>query len=149
MKHLLLTSIAFLTLASIALRAQVEPGVAVAYGFDIKNVGVEGRLQIAMSGIENIRLVPAVTWFFTTGYQFFTADLNLQYMLLNTKDGGRAWVLGGLDIANSSVGEGTTEIGANVGAGVSGDTGLINPFAEVKYVFGNASQIVLTGGIFF
>jgi hypothetical protein len=136
-------------LSSIALRAQVEPGIALAYGFDVKNIGIEGRLQIAMTGIENIRLVPAVTWFFTSNYQFFTADVNLQYMLLNTEQGGRAWVLGGLDVARTSVGQGTTNIGANIGIGASGDTGLINPFAELKYGFGNAKQVVLTLGMFF
>lgn len=149
MKHLLRISLFLLFFSTAALHAQIEPGISIAYGFDVKTIGVEARLQIGTLGIENLRVVPSFTWFLTENYEFFTVDANLQYMLLNTDEGGRGWVLGGLDVARSSAGDGNTSIGANVGAGGSGNIGILNLFGEAKYVFGNASQFVLTTGIFF
>lgn len=149
MKKVFLVTLAAFMLSAIPASAQVEPGVAVAYGFGAKGtLGSEGRLQIGFSAIDNLRIVPAFTYFFTD-FSLFAVDINLHYHLMNTENGGRIWALGGVNLLNTAEGEGATDFGGNLGAGFSGDTGLLNPFAEVKYVFGNASQLMVTAGLFF
>jgi len=149
----ILSALACMVLLSGSLRAQGNSlGVALAYGGDVKAVGLEGRFYYDFPSSKNLRVAANFTYFFTESYYtFWTIDGNVHYAFASFS-GGRVYALGGLDLAHTSY-EGlsgsSTDLGLNLGAGVEGDVTFGAVFGEVKAVLGNASEIVLTGGLRF
>lgn len=150
---LILSALVGMVFLSGSLRAEGNSlGAALAYGGDWKAVGIEGRFYYDFPGSKNLRLAANFTYFFVDSpFTFWTIDGNVHYAFASFS-GGRAYGVGGLDIAHSSV-EGfsgsSTDLGINLGAGVEGDVTFGAVFGEVKAVLGNASEIVLTGGLRF
>lgn len=98
-------------------------------------------------------------WFFNPnvevaladGGNLFTINGDFHYDLPG--EGPMSFYLGGgpaLLVADSNGGGGSnTEFGLNLLAGVSGLRGQIRPFAQIKGIFADGSEVALMGGIRF
>lgn len=133
-------------------KSQVSLGVGLAYGSDVKELGIEGRGYYDFASNKNLRLEANFTYFLVKSpLTFFTLDANLDYTFAPFQ-GGFAYALGGLDLAHTAISGfsgSSTELGLNLGVGVEGKVSFGGIFGEAKYVIGNASELVLTGGLRF
>ena len=99
-------------------------------------------------------------WFFNPNVEVaFGDEENLvgvngdfHYDFWNSGNSGMtAWLGGGpaLLMTNPDAGDTETDLGLNVLAGLGGTGGAVRPFAQVKGIVADESQVVLQGGIRF
>ena len=131
------------------LQAQNQIGVGLMYDSDTKSAGIDGRLVLPIAGPQ-LRFATNIDVFLPNNYTFVRFDANLQYVFAPLRRGGGAYLLGGLDVGYVSVNSSSnTELGINVGGGISGPVGPLSLFGELKFVLGNFDGIVLGGGLLF
>ncbi len=137
--------------------AQIQAGAGFAYGSEIEELGlqVNGTYQIT----DNIRAAADFVYFFVEdppggSFGFNTLNLNGHYIIPNVPN-INAYALAGLNFAFTSteftvlgntVDDSSTELGLNIGAGAEFGVGPGNIFAEIKYVLGDADQLVIGAG---
>ncbi len=152
MKRITITFAVVLVMSLVgALRAEAQSqiGVGLMYDSDTKSAGVDGRLSVPIAG-KNLRFAPNLDVFLPNNYTFVRFDANLQYVFAPLRNSGGAYLLGGLDVGYVSVNSSSnTELGINVGGGISGPVGPFSLFGELKFVLGNYDGIVLGGGFLF
>ncbi len=141
-----------LLLAGTSAPAQISVGAGLAYGFDVKELGIQARgiYQINdqwRGGADFIFYLDGesevtLTEFNANGHYFFLTD-----------EPFKAYALAGLNFITSRVdfvgiGSGSnTETGLNLGAGGEfGITERISGMAELKYTISDASQLLLAVG---
>lgn len=133
--------------------SQTEIGGGLVFGSDIEELGItlDGNFYIS----DQFSISPNLTFFFAEDpVNFFTINADGRY---NFEVGSETIVypLGGLNLAFTSIDTGgfggdtsNTELGINLGGGInyffSDNLGILG---ELKFVVGDADQIVLTGGI--
>ncbi len=161
-KILILIGIAIIASCSQSF-AQTKLGGGLAYGSEIENVGINVHGEYFFNE----------QWSGEVGFVYFlpkniVGDLNLKWFEINTNahyyfdvDNVEPYAIGGLNIAivssdfvNPFTGEqssvSNTEVGLNIGGGVSFDIGsAVKPFGELRYVLGDADQLVIGGGVRF
>ncbi|MEM9387117.1 MAG: hypothetical protein AAGA68_18790 [Pseudomonadota bacterium] len=132
--------------------AQLSLGGALTYGEGIEELGLQARAAYAFS--PSLALAGKYSFFFVDdGVDFSMVDVDLHYTFL--ADGNVAFYgLGGINLSifdfdDFFVGFGSeTEIGLNVGSGVTvGLNDQIDFVGELKYVIGDADQLVVSAGL--
>ena len=138
-------------------------GAQLGYGTEIESLGIGGRFDYALT--DQILLAPDLMYFFgksegSVDFSWFDINLNGNYLF----DIGNAdivpYALAGLNFAIVSVDYDTggspidgdsssTEIGFNLGGGADFAVGTLTVFGELRFVLGDADQLVLAGGVKF
>lgn len=147
---------AFLFLCFLAVspgQAQINLGIGLCYGSDIKKPGVDFRGYYLIS--PTLRFVTNFHYFFTESeHTFWTLDGNAHYIFYEHRRQQRLYGIFGLQYAHESVdiGIGTvsnSEIGLNIGIGGETRVDFGAVFGELKLVLGNYDQLVLGAGLRF
>lgn len=137
--------------------AQATVGGAVAW-HDEADLGIAGFVSMPLSGVHpNLSVVGDFSWFFPddegtdADVDYYEVNGNLLYGF--PSDGPvNPWVLAGVNIARASAEAGDvsvsdTEVGLNVGGGVTFATESIRPLAGAKYELGGGEGFVVFAGI--
>lgn len=131
--------------------AQVSLGAGISYGAEIEAVGLEGRFYYDLNKKPQMRIAADLVYYFVDDpLTFYTIDANLHYGFADFSS-GFAYGIGGLQIATAGV-EGfdsDSDVGLNIGAGAEFKAPFGGIPVEVKYVIGNADQLILSGGLRF
>ena len=161
----LATLTALVTLPSHA-SSQLQAGPYLAY-HDDADLGIGAFVGIPMPALhENISFVGDFGIFFPGNAGHDQVDVNyweingdLIYRFPMPDLSFTPWALGGLNIAHGSVGVtlgelgdvsgSNTDIGLNVGGGVTFGSGSMQPFAGVKFELGGGEGAVIFGGLSF
>lgn len=151
-----------------ALSAQVNVGPYLAF-HDDADLGIGAFVGVPMASIhEDLSFVGDFGFFFPGGGSHGGVDVDVDYWELNANGlfkfplEGQAftpWALAGLNIANGSAGvdlgelgsasASDTEIGLNVGGGVTFGEGPMSPFVGAKFELGGGEGAVIFGGLSF
>ena len=124
-----------------SLKAQNRIGVGLGWGSEIESGAIGVNSEFFFNN--KIAAAPSFMFYFQ---DFWTLNLNANFVFTGT-NAVLLYGIGGLNFANAS---GNTSLGVNAGIGSNFDLGgSIRPFAEIKYVLGEADQLVLLGGIKF
>ena len=152
MKKLILSIILF-TVISLASQAQSKVGVGLAYGSEIESAGIGVNGEFAATDVINI--APSFIYYFKkNNVTWWELNGNINYIF--SESSATVYGIAGLNITGVKVdapGFGSasdSELGLNLGIGANFDAGgSVTPFAEAKYVLGNADQLSLFGGVRF
>lgn len=150
---------AFATVGAFGQQGNINLGLGASYGGDLEEFGIFARGEYGVT--DNIRAAATFNYFLiedTPSIQrdFNTLNFDVHYLLANS-DGFQLYALGGVNIAFSKVtidlgsfgstSGSNSEIGINAGGGLRFHvTEQLAPLVEVKYVIGDASQIVIMAG---
>ncbi len=154
-KLFIVLGIALICSASLQVMAQkgdMKLGPTVSYGFDIKELGVGAKFFYGIT--DPIRVAPSFNYWLVSGATSFEVNVDGNY-LFGSGDNMAFYALAGLNYYSVSVDFGmgsvsNSEIGLNAGAGMQLPLGSkLTGIVEAKYVVGNASQPVVTGGVLF
>ncbi len=165
MKKIIATlSIIVLSVFSITAQEDTRIGGFVAYGSEIKSIGLGANAEFPI--IENLTIAPSFIYYFPNDEEFikttiFEINGNANYYFVNTESIG-FYGLGGINYTSLKVeiedfgfgfgGASASEgkIGLNLGAGANFNIGKNwMPFAELKYVLSDYDQLVLLAGVRF
>ena len=136
----------------------VQVGGGLIYGTEAEELGFNVRGTVRFG---NFRVAPGLDYFFVEqvdGFKTRLYSINIDGNYVFDLPGGivSPYVLLGLNFTtgsfeeeNSGIKISNTETGVNIGGGVDFNLKVINPFAEVKYVIGDADQVVFAAGIKF
>lgn len=146
MKNLLLLVFAFIGINS-AINAQIHYGAGVQYNFDYEALGVQGKLFYEHDA--TWRGVGSFTLHLKEFYNW-TIDLDAHYLLLKVSDNFNLAPFAGLNLINVSAGgNGSTEIGVNLGAFFDFNFDGKHVYAEPKLIFNDGSALAVSAGLFF
>lgn len=154
-------TLALATAAAVAVpttaQAQLGFGVLAAY-HDDADFGVGAFVDAPMEGLhENVHLMADFTWFFpdAEGFDYFEINGNLLYDFPMPEQNFTPFALGGLNVARASVDIDTpgvddasdTEIGVNLGGGLTFGSGAMRPSVGVRAELGGGEGVVLFGSL--
>lgn len=131
--------------------AQSSLGIGLTYGAEVEAVGLDGRFYYDLNKKPHMRIAAGLSYYFVEDpLSFFTIDGNFHYGIADFS-GGFAYAIGGLQIAISGVKgfDSNNDLGLNLGAGAEFKVPFGGIPVEVKYVVGNADQLILSGGLRF
>jgi outer membrane protein X len=163
---LLIAGLSFVS--STNLNAQASEGAMrvggqLGYGTEIESLGIGARFDYAIT--EQILLAPDLMYFFgksegSLDYNWFDINLNGNYLFDIGSPDIVPYALAGLNFAIVSVDYDTggspidgdsssTEVGFNLGGGADFLVGALTVFGELRFVLGDADQLVIAGGVKF
>jgi hypothetical protein len=131
--------------------AQSSLGIGLSYGAEIEAVGLDGRFYYELNKKPQMRIAAGLVYYFVDDpLTFYTIDGNFHYGLADFS-GGFAYGIGGLQIAIAGATgfDSDSDVGLNLGVGAEFKVPFGGIPVEVKYVVGNADQLVLSGGLRF
>lgn len=169
MKRIILTTFIIVLHFGFSAVAQEDTriGAFIAYGTEIENVGIGANAEFPI--LENFTISPSFIYYFPKEeigieeigikINWFELNANLNYYFVD-QDDISAYALGGLNYSSvkvtfdqswlGSVSNSDGRIGLNLGGGINFNvSGNIIPFAELKYVIIDGSQLVASGGVKF
>jgi len=140
------------------LQAQVRFGGQVSYADDF-DLGIGGRVQVGLPR-EGLAFIGSFDWFFPSGtagasFNYWEINANVKYGIPVNSDMFGPYVGAGLNFAHASFsaegfeGVSDSNLGLNLMAGTSFNTGRFEPFAELKLEIGGGEQLILAGGLMF
>jgi len=156
MKWKLLQIFAILFLVGVTkIWAQTRVGAGLVYGTEIESLGINANSQFFVR--KDIAIAPDIVYFLTNDLggglerNWFDINLNGHYYFEGREV--QPYVLIGLNYVINSVdsnfrSDNNTDIGMNIGGGANILIGgNLIPFAEMRFVIGNAKQVVFGGGV--
>lgn len=152
MKKLILSFILFAIISFVS-QAQSKVGVGLAYGSEVENAGIGVNGEFAASDVINIS--PSFIYYFKkNNVSFWELNGNINYIF--SENSATVYGIAGLNLTGFKIdnpfGDDVTdsELGLNLGIGANFDAGgNLTPFAEAKYVLGDADQLSLFAGVRF
>ena len=161
---LVITAIMICTLGIFTVTAQTETKIGgfLAYGTEVNNIGIGVNAEFPI--MEKLTLAPAFIYYLpkTEGFvktNWFEFNANANYYFLQ-EDNLSVYGIGGVNFSSikfsveeslffgSDLSSSVSNIGLNLGGGVNFNIGSkIEPFAELKYVIIDNSQLVLAAGV--
>lgn len=149
----LLTALLLITFSDgFAQSGDFKVGGGLTYGSEVEAIGLQANGTYAFT--EDIVGAADLTLFFPQNYDWWALNINAHYNFL-AEEGMSVYGLGGLNYATMKVDLGqfgsasNSEAGLNLGGGAEFDVEFANLYAELKYVLGNADQLVLGAGLRF
>ena len=154
--------------------AQMNVGGGIAYGTEIKNMGIDVTGQYFLK--DNMAIEASFTYYLPKDFgnglgddykiKWYEFNTNVNYYFKLDNSSIKPYGLGGLNISFLSVptfdigsifggGDGvknqtSSKIGLNIGAGADFDLGKnFTPFAQLKYVLSDADQLQILAGVRF
>ncbi|WP_370089783.1 hypothetical protein [Ekhidna sp.] len=148
----LILSLILITLISLSTQAQSRVGAGLAYGSQIESAGIGVNGEFAAS--DQINVAPSFIYYFKkNNVTWWELNGNINYIF--SENNATIYGIAGLNLTGFKVDTGfgsasDSELGLNLGIGANFDAGgSLIPFAEAKYVLGNADQLSLFGGVRF
>ena len=135
-------------------QAQLTAGPLAAFHDDF-DFGIGAYLGIPVPSLdENLSINPSFVYFFPgNSFNFWEVNGDVVYRFEVSEDTPvLPFAMAGINIANFSVdgaGGSNTEIGLNLGGGVTFRTESLSPFAGAKFEMGDVDGFVLFGGLGF
>lgn len=141
--------------------AQVRVGGMLGFGSEVEQWGLGVNAEFFLN--DKMAIAPNLLFYFPekaggVKYSYWELNGNFHYYFL-AEDPVSVYGLGGLNLmtiriksddpAFSGYDNSNSEIGINLGLGVNFNVGSVLPFAELKYVVGDADQAVLLLGVKF
>ncbi len=169
MRRLLLSLAAVTALVATPVQAkgQLQAGPYLAFHDDF-DLGIGGFVGVPVPSLdENMSFVGDFGLYFpgSSGYgdganvDYWEANAGLLYRFPLEDMSFTPWVIGGLNIAHISVGDdlgesnhrsgSDTDIGLNLGGGVTFGSGPVSPYAGLKIELGGGDGAVIFGGLSF
>jgi len=148
--------------------AQLQVGPFLAF-HDDADLGIGAFVGVPVASIhEDLSFVGDFGFFFPSGGEHGGVEVDVDYWELNAnglfkfpmaEQPFTPWVLAGLNVANGSAGvdlgelgsasASDTEIGLNVGGGMTFGEGPMSPFVGAKFELGGGEGAVIFGGLSF
>jgi len=139
-------------------QAQFQAGAAFMYGSEVEELGLQANGTYTIN--EQFRAAADIGFFFVDDAEgfdtsFWTINANGHYLIPGIPK-ATVYGLAGLNITTVSaefdtpfgrVDESDSELGLNLGGGGELPVGAVNLFSEIKYVIGDADQLVITAGV--
>ncbi len=150
------------------LKAQASEGAMrvggqLGFGTSIESLGIGARFDYAVT--DQILLAPDLMYFFGKSesgidFDWFDINLNGNYLFDIGNPNIIPYALAGLNFAILSsdydgsgspidVSSSSTEVGLNLGGGADFPLGTLTAFGELRFVLGDADQLVIAGGVKF
>ena len=140
------------------LQAQVSFGGQVGYANDA-DLGIGGRVQVGLP-MERLAFIGSFDWYFPSdragvSINYWEINANVKYGIPVNNALFGPYVGSGLNFAHVSLsaegfpGVSDSDLGLNLMAGTSFNTGRFQPFAELKYEISGGEQLILAGGLMF
>jgi len=144
--------------AAADLQAQVRFGGQVGYADDA-DIGIGARVQVGLP-VEQLAFVGSFDWFFPSdipgaSITYWELNANLRYGIPVNHALFGPYVGSGFNFAHASIsvqgfpGLSDSDLGLNLLAGSSFNTGKHKPFAELRVELGGGEQVVLAAGLMF
>ena len=149
---------ALLALAPAAAQAQVQVGPTLAFSSDDVGFGIGATLHAQAPGLgEGIGFLGEFLFHFPDGFDFFEINGNVTYAIPLEGSTVLPFVLGGLNISRYSsdvdtgdfgdffgIGDASfTDVGLNLGGGLSFDLGSARPMAGARIAIGDLNRFVV------
>jgi hypothetical protein len=147
---LALVTSAALTLSVAAARAAVEADVRGTVATESNAVGVGAGVLAPIGTSDRWYFNPNVEVGFASSAHLVSMNGDFHYDLQQDRSKS-LWMGAGpaVLVTDRKIGNSTTDLGVNVLTGISGTNGTVRPYAQLKGVVADNSQIVLQGGIRF
>jgi opacity protein-like surface antigen len=139
------------------LQAQVRFGGQVGYANDA-DLGIGGRVQVGLP-VERLAFIGSFDWYFPSdvvgvSINYWEINANVKYGIPVNNALFGPYVGSGLNFAHASVSTqgfsaSDSDLGLNLMAGTSFNTGRYHPFAELRFEIGGGEQVILAGGLMF
>ncbi len=140
------------------LQAQVRFGGQVGFA-DEADLGIGGRVQVGLP-VKQLAFIGSFDWYFPSdnagvSINYWEINANVKYGIPVSNALFGPYVGSGLNFAHASVssqglpGLSDSDLGLNLMAGTSFNTGRYNPFAELRVEVGGGEQVILAGGLMF
>jgi len=140
------------------LEAQVRFGGQLGYADDA-DLGIGGRVQVGLP-VEQLAFIGSFDWYFPSdiagvNINYWEINANVKYGIPVNNALFGPYVGSGLNFAHASVsaqgfpGVSDSNLGLNLMAGTSFNTGRYHPFAELRVEIGGGEQLILAGGLMF
>lgn len=140
------------------LQAQVRFGGQVGYANDA-DLGIGGRVQVGLP-MERLAFIGSFDWYFPSdaagvSINYWEINANVKYGIPVNNALFGPYVGSGLNFAHASIsaqgfpGASDSDLGLNLMAGTSFNTGRYHPFAELRLEIGGGEQLILAGGLMF
>ncbi|MEQ8475038.1 hypothetical protein [Fulvivirga sp.] len=129
--------------------SQTRLGGGLSYGTDVEELGLNLNGEFFLKS--NLALSPEFNYFFIDGPgSFWTINAD-GHFYFNRSSQASFYGLGGINLATAGFdGNTDTELGVNLGAGANFELNKsVTPFAQLKFVVGNADQAVFSFGVRF
>lgn len=132
--------------------AQLAIGPQVAYNFEVSEIGIGARGTYDLN--DQFRPAADFVYFLVgDGLTLFTFNANLHYKFVGETGGVQPYVLAGLGFASASVDFGgvkisSSDVGLNVGGGVTLPVGSATAFGEGAFGIGGADFGIVAGILF-
>ncbi len=144
--------------AAADLQAQVRFGGQLGYADDA-DFGIGARVQVGLP-VERLAFIGSFDWYFPSDVvgvdiNYWEINANVKYGIPINNALFGPYVGSGLNFAHASVsipgfpGVSDSDLGLNLMAGTSFNTGRYHPFAELRLEVGGGEQVILAGGLMF
>ncbi len=141
-KLLLSASLLFISLQS---QAQVRVGAGAGLISDGSVAALQGRVEI---GPSNFRMATSFNFLLEDGLDW-AIDVDGHYLVGEVNESIDIVAFPGINLLKIGVGNGSTEIGLNLGAGIRIRTSSNTIYIEPKYTINSYDSFVITGGFLF
>lgn len=138
----LVFSVAAATVTEAQQRLHLGPHLS--YNFDAEELGIGAQFSYPLA--RRLELYPSFDYYFVDNGSLWTLSADLKYRLLVDRE----WLYagGGLNITRASVGgNGNTDAGLNLLAGLETRLGRVHPYAEGRLTIGDGSMFQLAAGL--
>lgn len=137
-------------------QAQTSVGPVAAYHDDAESLGVGGFIRLPLASVHpNLAIVPNFVIYFPDGFDFLEVNGDLTYRFAVSEDAPvTPFALAGLNVSRASFeiageSESETDVGLNLGGGVTFPSSSLQPFAGLKFEIQDGSSFVIFGGVGF
>lgn len=142
--------IVFFSNSNLYAQQEFKGGAGLAFGSEVETIGITVGGVYGLT--EDINGAADFIIFFPDNYDWWEFNVNVHYPF-HAEDETLVYALGGLNIVTVDYGDfegsSNTELGLNIGLGTEHALDFGNLFGEVRYVFGDLDQLVLSAGLRF
>jgi outer membrane immunogenic protein len=154
-----ITIFSIIMLSAVAAFSQARVGAMLGYGSEVEQWGLGANAEFMIN--DRMGLAPNLFFYFPDNINgsrlsFWELNADFHYYFLN-EDFIGLYGLGGLNLTTAKLKTDDviltdnthSELGVNLGLGANFDAGSFIPFAELKYIVGDADQAVVFVGVKF
>lgn len=141
---------AFLAVGASGVSAQVQVGPTLAFSSDDIEFGIGATVSAQAPSLgEGIGFLGEFLVYFPDGFDFFEINGNVTYAFPLENSTVLPFALGGLNVTRFSFDTGglgdasSTDIGLNLGGGITFDMGSFRPSAGARFAIGDLDRIVV------
>lgn len=134
-----------------SVQAQISAGPLAAFHDDF-DLGIGAFMSVPVPSLDpNLAIVPSFVYYFPDGFDAFEINGDVMYAFEVSPDTPvLPFAFAGLNVLRVAVGSvSNTEIGLNLGGGITFRSESVEPFAGAKFEMGDYDGFVIFGGVGF